>query len=144
MWVVSIDALCCIIYQYEKGDKALNIYKQLKHDEGKMKNHELSSDKSGRFSKLSFSHGSYSPHNEPKENEREHFAAIIANELNLAREKNLYHSIMIASNPKMKGLVKKKLNATVKQLIKREFTTSFRHLNASEILEKIKPFPIES
>lgn len=144
MWVVSIDALCCIIYQYDKGDKALRKHKQLKHNEGRMKNNELSADKSGRFSKFRFvSHGNYSPHNEPKENEREYFAGIIANELNLAREKNLYHSIIIASEPKMQGLIKKKLNATVKQLIKREFNSSFKNLDSSEIFEKIKPLPIE-
>lgn len=145
MWVVSIDSSCCNIYQYDKGNKVIKKLKQLTHNECKMKNHALSSDKSGKYGRYAlFSHGTFSPRIEPKENEKEQFASIVANELNLAKEKNLYHSIILASNPKMKGLLNKKLNTNVKMVIKRTFNSSFNDLDNNQILQKIKPFPIET
>lgn len=143
LWVISIDALYCNIYQIEKHQK-IKLYKQLKHLQSKMKNHELSSDKAGKYGRFSFfSHSGHTPRTAPKENEKLQFANEVANELNLAREKNLYQSLIIAGEPKMRGLLNTKLNANVKSILKKEFNSNFNNLNMEEIIDKIKPWPIE-
>jgi protein required for attachment to host cells len=143
MWLVSLDSIHCNIYQYDKYSHHFSLYKSLSHEQGRVKNHDLSVDKAGAYQRFTYSSSSFAPHSQPKEKEKMKFAKLIANEINLSKERNLFHSLIIAADPKMLGLVKAELHSNVKLILKRSYHTHFNHLTTSEILEKIKPLPIE-
>jgi protein required for attachment to host cells len=143
MWVVSLNSVYCNIYTYHHIHKEFTLYKRFSHEEAKLKNNALTSDKFGSFQNRRLSSGSFSPHTSPKIVELNLIIRQIAKVINQGRKENMYKKLIIAADPKTKGLLFKYLDPSVIKLVAKTFNVHFNNLTCKEILEKIKPLPIE-
>lgn len=137
-WLVVCNTNQCTIYQYDKKNKPLIFIKELLHPEAKLKGIDLTSDKPGQYKTRSFTRGSYSPDETPKEMEIERFAQEIAHTLDADRKENAYQHLFIITPPKMHGLIQQHLTESVKALVAQFINKDYTHLTEQEIVQEFQ------
>jgi protein required for attachment to host cells len=137
-WFIVANAKRCRIYNYSKDIKHFTLVDEFLHDNAKLKNSDLVSDKPGHYRSMGGQRGAYAPHTEPKEIETDSFARTVANALNQARKANQYNSMMLIAPPPMLGLINTHLDVHTKNQITDQIPKDYDALNEDEILEMIK------
>ncbi|MCL5260528.1 MAG: host attachment protein [Gammaproteobacteria bacterium] len=111
-WVLVANTAGARIYQSEnlRVDN-LNLIKELPHPEGRKKISELISDHLGHYKSDTGSRGAFSK-GDPKENEAEHFAIMLAKELKTEHEQNKYQDLVLVMPAHFHALLAKHLRVT--------------------------------
>jgi protein required for attachment to host cells len=129
-WIVLTNTNLCKIYDYIRKDHQLIPIKELEHPQSKAKGTEILSDRPGHYKTRSATRGTYEPRTDSKEVEVEKFIHEIADELESARNLNLYHHLVLIAPPHCIGLLNKYLNDQVKNKI--TTTLNREYVNLSE------------
>jgi protein required for attachment to host cells len=138
IWVVTANTNRCRIFNYDMNPHQLTLVKELHHEEAVLKDSDLVSDKPGHYKTSGPTHGSFSPHEEPKTVEREVFAREIAKELDNNRKQNQYKKLIMVIPPYMNGLVHQHLDKHVKECITHNLNKDYSYLKEHEILDTLK------
>ncbi|KTC89532.1 host attachment protein [Fluoribacter dumoffii] len=137
-WIIAADTTTCRIYQATTKPYELTLLKELQHPESKLKDIELTSDRSGRYQTGTSAQGMYSQESDPKEIEIDAFARQIAEELNHSRNKNEYEKLIVVAPPHMNGLLFHHLNKHVNQLVVHNLKNDVIHLKEHELSEFLR------
>src|SRR5580693_6662819 len=103
--VINTNTNTCRIYHYNKHPAQLNLLKEIKHPENRLKNGDIVSDRQGHYKAGNASRGAFSPHMDAKDVEIDNFSREIAKELNDERNQNEYDELIIIAPPHMRGLL---------------------------------------
>lgn len=133
--VITANSNTCRIYHYNKHPAGLTLHKEINHPENKLKNSDLTSDKSGHYQGGTSAHGAYSPHMDAKDIKIDNFSREIANELNQERNHNGYEHLILIAPPHVCGLLSQHLNKHVKDLISNHIQKDIVHLPDHELLK---------
>jgi protein required for attachment to host cells len=137
--VVTANSNDCRIYHFDKPHANLTLLSEISHPENKLKNSDLTSDRSGHYQAGGTSgRGAYSPRMDAKEIEIDNFSREIANILNKERNGNEYKKLILIAPSHMSGLLNQHLNKHVKELIVNHIQKDLQHLKTHELLEFLK------
>lgn len=89
-WIVLTNTNVCKIYDHHRKNHQLTLIKELQHSQSKAKGTEILTDRPGHYKTREATRGTYEPRTGSKEVEVEKFIHEIANELESARNFNLY------------------------------------------------------
>lgn len=137
-WVLSTDSNTCRIYEYSKNPIRLTLVNEMQHPENKLRDIDLTSDKSGRYRSNGSAHGAYSQESDPKEIKIENFSREIANELDHGRNIQAYKNLILIAPPHMYGLLFQHINKHVKDLVTHNIEKDLLHLSDRELLDFLK------
>lgn len=109
------------------------------HEEGRLKNSDLVSDKPGHYEKGSPAHrGSYSEEYDHKEKEVEHFVKELCAELDKGRIAKSYTSLIVVAEPHFFGLINKHLGREAKKLLTHHLLKDYSHYSEKELKVHLK------
>jgi protein required for attachment to host cells len=137
-WVAVVNSNTCQIYSYSKKPEQLTLLKEIDHPESKLKNSELTSDKSGSYKARDAVRGNYSPHMDAKEIEINNFAREVAKTLGHERSLNSYDRLILIASARTTGLIFQHIDKHVKELITHNIQKDILHLANHELLDFIK------
>lgn len=136
--VIVANSNTCRMYHYNKHPSDLTLYKEIVHAENKLKNSDLTSDKSGHYLAGNHSRGAYSPHMDAKDIKIDEFLREVATELNQERNQQEYDHLIIVAPSHVTGLLFQHLNKHVKSLITQNIQKDILQLPQHELLDFIK------
>lgn len=130
IWIVLTNTNVCKIYDHHHNSHQLTLIKELQHPQSKVKGTEILTDRPGHYKTREATRGTYEPRTDSKEVEVEKFIHEIADELESARNYNLYHHLVLIAPPHCIGLLNNHLNNQVKNKILA--TLNREYVNLSE------------
>lgn len=136
-WVVIANAAGARLYQRETVQN-LVLLETLEHDQSREKGSQLASDRPGHFQGKGNGRGAFVEETSPKEYEAQRFAQELADILDKARNEHKYSSLIIASSPHFHGLLNKKLNKHVSEMVKKHIEKDLSHVPEHELSEQLK------
>jgi protein required for attachment to host cells len=137
-WIVISNTNTCKIYQYNKVPYNLSLIKEIHHDENRLKDIDITTDKSGHYQNSSSGQGSFVPQSDPKEVQIDTFSKEIADELDKARNVNAYGHLIIIAAPRMYGFLNQHLNKHVKALVKQDIQKDIISFSDNELEHFLK------
>jgi len=132
-WILVANASSATVYASAGPRQALTRIKAMSHPQSRMKNADLVSDRAGHMQSSGDGHGSRQPHTEPKQNEAEHFARELAQELEHGRNAKLFEHVILVAPPAFLGLINEKLDAQTAQLVSQRYEKDYTQLNDKEL-----------
>ncbi len=112
-WImVASAAYAKMLFTDNLRTKDLELIKELNHPESRKKTSELATDKPGSYRSGAGFHGAFDQ-TKPKDTEHEHFAMILAEEINNAYNKKSFQKLLIVAPAHFQSLVTKHLHKMV-------------------------------
>jgi protein required for attachment to host cells len=132
--VVNANSSLCRFYDYQRHPAKLTLLKEIQHPENKLKNSELTSDKSGHYQSSHTSRGAYSPHRDAKEIHINNFSREVANMLDKDRNSRLFDKLILIAPSHLNGLLLQHLNKHVIALMTNNIQKDLFHLREDELI----------
>jgi len=134
IWIVVASAIQASVYEMSERDRHLTLVHKLSHEESRMRNQDLVSDRPGHSAKgrdfaESISH---------KLLEAKHFAHDIAEVCEKGRLANAYSSMMVVAEPHFHGMLNKECSTHVQQLIKHHIAKDYTHYSQKKLEDQLK------
>lgn len=145
-WILIANAARALIYQTfenpeEKNLKDYKLSKVMTHEESRLKSHDLSSDKLGRYNApMGSSRGKFMPDLDPHEKEQVIFAKEVATFVDSQLQQHKYTTLIVCAAPHFHGLLNQEFSDHVKNKITYELQKDYVPLPQDElekVLEKI-------
>jgi protein required for attachment to host cells len=115
------------------AEHELNLLKEFSHNESRMKNADLVSDKDGNYRGGGAGHGSFiEPHN-PKEEEADYFARFLAQELEYARVMHQCDELVLVASPGFQGKIRHHLGTQLNRMILSSIDKNYVQLPMKEL-----------
>lgn len=139
-WLLIANASIARLFKIDKPRAVIPLC-TLKHDESRLHNLDLVSDKPGRSfeSRGSTRHG-LGDEETPKKHEEQVFAKQVARFLEQSHAKNDLEHLYIAAGPTFLGMLRSELHKSTKEIIAGELDKELAHLTLEEIPEHLLPF----
>lgn len=131
-WIVLATTNQYRIYNYQKEGHQLTLFKEESHPESKAKISDLVTDKQGHY-KAGASHGAYSPHTSPQEDEIDRFLRTLAEECKAGKANNQYENIILIAPPKVDGILAKHFDKHVKNQVISNLKKDYIHFSTEEL-----------
>ena len=137
-WVVVADSSRARFFEQSPPLGALHDLEEFEYPRGRMKGNELLADSPGRAfdSKGAGRHAMGSP-TDVRRHEAEVFATELADRIETARTRNKFGSLIISAPPEFLGLLRDKLSAPTRELVKRTINKDLVKLKAEEIHDHV-------
>ena len=121
-WVLIANASEASLYKAQKGhllnnSGELELVRSFSHPESRLKDTEITSDRSGHYQGKNTGHGDFVEPTDPKESESLHFAKELASALEAGRKSNAFEALIIAAPPHFHGLPNKEINGELSKSI---------------------------
>ena len=116
-WVIVANSNHCRIFQCHDFAKELTLLNEYSHEQSKLKNGELVSDRAGSYKSVASNGASFDEVSTPKENEKIDFAKELATSLDSGRSKQAFDQLIIIAPPHFSGLLSKQLNKNTTRLV---------------------------
>lgn len=138
-WVLVANGSQARLFDMDGPRKSMTLVKEYAHPESRMKNEQLSSDRSGHFmSGGTQGSGSFNEAIDPKSYEIERFAMELTKSLDEGRAANKFGKVVLVASPHFLGLLKQtmseQLGKTVSHTIQKDYTA----VTDRDMLEQIK------
>ncbi|WP_058534025.1 host attachment protein [Legionella saoudiensis] len=134
-WILTADSNRCKLYQVNKKPYQALLVKEIQHPASKLRDVELTADKSGHYQTSNGSHGAFTQQSAPKEIEIDNFARHIAEELDKGRTAQDYNHLTVIAPPHMNGLILQHINKEVKKLITQNIIKDVMHLTEQDLTD---------
>lgn len=115
-WILSASRASARII--EKQGSKLSLVENISHDEGRLKNCEIDSDRPGRaFDRASSARHAMEPTEAPHERAAKDFAHALAASLKRARLSSKFERLVLVAEPHFLGLLRAELDPITKSLV---------------------------
>ena len=138
-WYVIANAAQARVYFTDDLVDRLTLKETLQHPESRLKGSDINADRAGSF-QSGGAHGGFSERTSPKAVEADKFAREISEYLDLARSRNDYDDLIIASSPPFHGLLNKHLNKQVQRQISRHIEKDLTAVADHEIDKTVRSY----
>lgn len=133
-WLVIANSVQANFYQLTHEEYSL--LETLEHAEGRLKTHDLVSDKTGHYRAGGTVRGAYGSTTDPHEEQHHLFAKEVADFLETKRQDKAYQHIILCAAPHFLGLLNKEMSEDVQAMIFETIAKDYIPLPAKE-LDKI-------
>lgn len=117
-WILVAHRSGARILENKGPRKRLELLQQIEHPEGRLKNHEINSDKSGRgFDGKGVEHHAYSNEHAPTEHVAEQFAKQLSEVLEHGRTRRRFDKLVLVAEPRFLGNLRAAIPAQTAALI---------------------------
>lgn len=116
-WVLLAQRANARLYEQEKTGGELRRVQEIPHPEGRLKNREITADKSGRLFDSFHTRHTVSKSPEPKEQMAREFAQHLAQILQHGRTANSYQSLVLVAEPQFLGELRAALDPHTAALV---------------------------
>ncbi len=116
-WVLLAHRSGARLYGQEQPGGELHRLQEIPHPEGRLKNREITSDKSGRLFDSSHTRHTVSKTPDPKEQVAIEFAQHIADVLQQGRTANRYEHLVLVADPRFLGQLRATLDPHTAKLV---------------------------
>jgi protein required for attachment to host cells len=132
-WILVANSSTANIYVNSGPNKGLQLIKEFSHPESREKASELASDRPGHNQGHGGGHGSFVPATDPKHNEAEHFAKLLAHELEQGRATNNFSRLILVASPPFIGLLNSELEEHVRNLVTETIEKDYTRATEKEL-----------
>lgn len=132
-WILVANASVATLYASAGPKQALARVKDLAHPQSRMKNADLVSDRAGHMQSSGNGHGSRQPQTEPKQNEADHFARELAQELEQGRNAKQFERVILVAPPAFLGLINERLDTQTAKLVTHRYEKDYTQLSEREL-----------
>lgn len=117
-WILVAHRSGARLFENRGPGKGIELLQTLEHPAGKLKNHEIDSDKHGRsFDRRGTGRHAYSSEQEPTTHVAEQFAKQLAALLEDGRVQSRYHRLVLVAEPRFLGILRAELSAPTSALV---------------------------
>ncbi|MHB8346425.1 MAG: host attachment protein [Acidiferrobacterales bacterium] len=116
-WILVAHRSGAWLYEQERPGGELRRVQEIPHPEGRLKNREIASDKSGRLFDSAHSRHTTSKIPDPKEQIAIEFAKHLADVLQQGRTANSFQHLVLVANPRFLGQLRAALDIHTAKLI---------------------------
>jgi protein required for attachment to host cells len=142
-WVLVADTCKAKIFKTIKArlfnpdadGKDLTLVHEYTHPEGRKRDQDLVSDKSGAFGASNFTEAT-----DPKRHENERFAAELTKALSLAHNENNYQDLILIAPPAFMGMINKNLAHEVKKLVCQSIEKDYTRYDTKELAKHLRDY----
>lgn len=133
-WVVVLNNVEARFFELSPNKK-LSLFHRLEHPEGRLKNHDLVSDKPGRDFESTYSGTRHmlEPHTTPKDQEQIEFGRKVATYLGTALKKGEFSRLYLAANPVLLGVLRKLFSHELSKAVTEEVTKDLTRTKDDEL-----------
>jgi protein required for attachment to host cells len=141
-WIVVADTCKALIYSTHKAslfnhanpDKLIQIEKMM-HEQGRLKDTDLVTDRPGTFAA-----GSFVEETDPKHYEAQRFAHALVKKLEAARITVAFKDIILIMPPAFLGMVIAKLSDDLSRLVSLKIEKNYVNDNKEELIQHLQNF----
>lgn len=130
IWLIIANSVKAEIYSIENQSPTLVTV--LENPDGRLKSHELTSDKPGSYGTSHATRGQFSFSHDPHKEEHLQFAKKIAEFLEHTKNENKYEEFILCAEAGFQGLIKEALSEHVQYSLLRTISKDYIPLPASE------------
>lgn len=140
VWIVVASSTRCRIFAQDKHQGPLKKVNEIAHPEGKLKAHEINSDRPGRTFD---SHGNGRHRHalghvvDPLEQESVRFAKTVATHLDRARQRDRYERLALVADPRFLGHLRHELTQATRSRLSAEIDKNLSEADPSAIREAL-------
>lgn len=139
IWILIASATQANCYQTQHLGHKLELVKEFDHPENRKKNLDLVTDRPGHYQSSSTAnnvagHGAFIEKHTPKEAEAEHFAHVIAEEVNKGRASNAFEKLIVVAPPHFHGLLNKHFDHQVLSRVMHHIEKDYTKYSQKELL----------
>ena len=120
------------LFQADSHPDDFKLIDEFSHEESRMKNRELVSDKMGEFGAATF--GEATP---PKALEAEQFAQQLITMLEAARKTNSFRDIILIASPTFMGMLCKQMPNELQKTLNQKIEKDYVHLQGQQLLQAL-------
>ncbi|HUW51506.1 MAG TPA: host attachment protein [Sulfuricella sp.] len=132
-WILVANASEAKIYANKGSSKGLEEIAAFDHPDSRKKNSDLVSDRSGHMQSAGNGHGARQPATAPKQHEHETFARRLAQHIEQGRTGNSYQRLIVAAEPRFRGLLNSQLSVQVRNLISGSLGKDYTKATSKEL-----------
>jgi protein required for attachment to host cells len=137
-WVVLAGASGAKVYEHHRHGKNFKLQHELSHPEGRLKVHDLVTDKPGHYG-AGAATGAFTQDHDPKDNENTRFAKEVADYLDHARATNQFDELIVIMPPHFYGLFEKHMHDPLQKKVVRHIMKDYMNFSEHELLKEIFP-----
>jgi protein required for attachment to host cells len=140
LWIIVADGCLARIYATTARGAALHLVDTLDHPEGRLRGHELVTDRRGsNASDNSTARHAFEPRTPAVDVELDHYAKRLADHLEAARKQDSFDGLILAMPPRLLGRVKAALSTETTRLVRDSFGQRLIDLSEIELREFLTP-----
>ena len=132
-WILVANASAAKLFANSGPKLGLALIKELSHPQSRMKNADLVTDRAGHMQSSGDGHGSRQPRTKAKEQEMEHFARELAQELEHGRNARLFEHLILVAPPAFLGVLNEKLDAQTAKLVSTRYEKDYTQHDDKEL-----------
>lgn len=137
-WVLVAHRAGARIFDYQKEKPGLRLIQDIPHEEGRLQNHDLTSDRQGRAADTrGGGHHNYQRRVDAVEHVAQQFAKRLASDLDQARTANRFEDVVLVADPHMLGLLRDSLTSATMAKVSASVDKDLGMENADEIVRHI-------
>jgi protein required for attachment to host cells len=132
-WIVVANSTRARIFEAPNNNDLKEI-EEMSHPEGRLRNHELVSDRPGRtYESASTTRHAVEPKTNPQSVEFEHFADSLVDHLKKAHQEGKFKKLYLSATPAFLGMLRPKISREVASTIAAEYNVDLTLMGAAEI-----------
>ena len=134
-WILVANRSGAKFYERRRGSHdAPSCVREIEHPEGRLKNQEIDSDRSGRaFERLGRGGHAMNKENAPTKHEAELFAKQIAAVLDEAAHTHAFDDLVLVSDPSLLGMVRDHLSDSTSSKIKKALSKNLVDVTPTQL-----------
>jgi protein required for attachment to host cells len=138
LWILVADRSKARIFHRAKPSEGIHLVEEIIHPEGRLKEHEILSDRPGRtFSNVGTTRHGYAPRVDPLDQIGLNFAKVLASKLELARSQNRFERIVLVAAPKLLGMIRTSLDPKTQGLLLKSMDKDYSYQSDLEIIKQL-------
>jgi len=137
-WVVVAHRGGARFFKAPKPGAKLELVEQLHNPEGKLRNHELGSDKPGRtYGSAGKQRHALSTQHDERDHQMELFATTIARKIEAGRVDGSFSELTLVAEPRFLGKLRAALSKATAALVREVIEKDFAKVGSSELTDRL-------
>ncbi|MGE5027930.1 MAG: host attachment protein, partial [Betaproteobacteria bacterium] len=132
-WILVASASAAHLYVNRGISKGLEKIAAFDHPDSRKKASDLVTDRPGHMQSAGNGHGARQPATDPKQHVHETFARKIAQHIEQGRTGNLFQRLIVAAEPRFRGLLNNTFSAQVHGLISESLDKDYTKATPKEL-----------
>ncbi|MDP1707769.1 MAG: host attachment protein [Gammaproteobacteria bacterium] len=137
-WILVAHRSGARLFENDGPGKGLRAVREIANPEGRLKTHDITSDRPGRTSDSQGTHHSYGKElHDPKEHLAQQFARQLAGVLNDGRNQHCYDQLVLVADPRFLGELREALDQATAALVTATLNKDLVNVDDHDILQHL-------
>ena len=137
-WILVAHRTGARLFESAGTGQALTLLQDISHEQGRLKNQELTSDRQGRVASARGANNSYQQAEEPTDLVAIRFTKELASLLDAGRNQQKFHELVLVAEPRFLGHLRAALSAPTTKLVKASLDKDLGLIDARDLSQHIQ------